>query len=155
MSEKVDGNAVVYYEGSYDTTDGKTAHGLVRFTNRYRIIAVIDSHCAGKDAGEILDGKYKGILVVPTLDDAINAGGENRPSHFVIGLAPAGGQLNFLSRQNVKNALSKGLHVDCGLHDFLSEDPEMVSIENRNDRHWSNRLVAGGQVRGDYGFVDQ
>jgi len=69
MSEILDGNAVVYCEGSYDTTDGKTAHGLVRFTNRYRVIAVIDSHCAGKDAGEILDGKYKGISVYDVIID--------------------------------------------------------------------------------------
>ncbi len=79
-----------------------------------------------------MDGKDNGIPVVATLDDAINEGGENRPSHFVIGLAPAGGQLNPLARQNVKNALSKGLNVDCGLYNFLSEDPEMVSIAGEN-----------------------
>ena len=132
MSEVIDGNAVVYCEGAYETTDGKTAHGLVRFTNRYRIIAVIDSHCAGKDAGQILDGKENGIPVLANLEEALVAGGENRPTHFVIGLAPAGGQLNPLARENVKNALSKGLNVDCGLHSFLSEDPQMVSIAEEN-----------------------
>jgi uncharacterized NAD-dependent epimerase/dehydratase family protein len=132
VSEILDGNAVIYCEGAFDTTDGKTAHGLVRFTKRYRVISVIDSHCAGQDAGQILDGTDKGIPVVATLDDAIKAGGKNRPSHFVIGLAPAGGQLNSLARQNVKNALSKGLNVDCGLHDFLSEDTEMVLIAEEN-----------------------
>jgi len=132
VSEILDGNAVIYCEGAFDTTDGKTAHGLVRFTNRYRVISVIDSHCAGQDAGQILDGTDKGIPVVATLDDAIKAGGKNRPSHFVIGLAPAGGQLNSLARQNVKNALSKGLNVDSGLHDFLSEDTEMVLIAEEN-----------------------
>jgi uncharacterized NAD-dependent epimerase/dehydratase family protein len=64
----------MYCEGAFDTTDGKTAHGLVRFTNRYRVISVIDSHCAGQDAGQILDGTDKGIPVVATLDDAIKAG---------------------------------------------------------------------------------
>ncbi len=132
MSEIFDGNAVVYCEGAFDTTDGKTAHGLVRFTNRYRVIAVIDSHCAGTDTGKILDGHENGIPVVATLEDAIKAGGKNRPTHFVIGLAPAGGQLNSLARQHVKNALSKGLHVDSGLHNFLSQDPELVLIAGEN-----------------------
>lgn len=132
MSEIFDGNAVVYCEGAFDTTDGKTAHGLVRFTNRYRVIAVIDSHCAGTDTGKILDGHENGIPVVATLEDAIKAGGKNRPTHFVIGLAPAGGQLNSLARQHVKNALSKGLHVDSGLHSFLSQDPELVLIAGEN-----------------------
>ena len=128
MKDVIDGNAVIYCEGAYDTTDGKTAHGLVRFTERYRIAAVIDSHCSGKDAGQILDGRDRGIPVVATLEEALGAGGANRPTHFVIGLAPAGGQLNPLARQDVKNALSKGLHVDSGLHNFLSEDSEMVLI---------------------------
>lgn len=128
MKDVIDGNAVIYCEGAYDTTDGKTAHGLVRFTERYRIAAVIDSHCSGKDAGQILDGRDSGIPVVATLEEALESGGTDRPTHFVIGLAPAGGQLNPLARQDVKNALSKGLHVDSGLHNFLSEDPEMVMI---------------------------
>jgi uncharacterized NAD-dependent epimerase/dehydratase family protein len=132
VSEIFDGNAVVYCEGAFDTSDGKTAHGLVRFTNRYRVIAVIDSHCAGKDAGQILDDNENGIPVVATLEDAMKAGGETRPTHFVIGLAPAGGQLNSLARQHVKKALSKGLHVDSGLHNFLSQDPELDLIAGEN-----------------------
>ena len=74
VSEIPDGNAVVYCEGAFDTTDGKTAHCLVRFTNRYRVISIIDSHCTGQDAGQILDGTDKGIPAVATLDDAINSG---------------------------------------------------------------------------------
>ncbi len=132
MSQKLDGNAIVYCEGAFETTDGKTAHGLVRFTNRYRVTAVIDSHCAGKDAGKILDGKENGIPVVATLDDAIHASGDYRPTHFVIGLAPAGGQLNPLARQNVQKAISKGLNIDCGLHNFLSEDLEIAFLAEQN-----------------------
>ena len=35
--------AVVYCEGNFGQTDGKTANGLVRHSERYRIVAVIDS----------------------------------------------------------------------------------------------------------------
>lgn len=42
----MDGTAIVYCEGAFNTTNGKTAHGLVRFTERYKVIAVIDSRYA-------------------------------------------------------------------------------------------------------------
>jgi uncharacterized NAD-dependent epimerase/dehydratase family protein len=43
----------------------------------------------------------------------------------VIGLAPDGGRLSQTAREDVKSAIQAGLNVDCGLHDFLTEDPEM------------------------------
>ena len=53
---KLDGNAIVYCEGAFNTLNGKTAHGLVRFCRRYAIAAVIDSRYSGQDAGDVLDG---------------------------------------------------------------------------------------------------
>ena len=51
MKSFLDGNAIVYCEGMFNTLNGKTAHGLVRFTKRYKILSVIDSRYAGLDAG--------------------------------------------------------------------------------------------------------
>jgi uncharacterized NAD-dependent epimerase/dehydratase family protein len=45
-----------------------------------------------------------------------------------MGLAPDGGRLSPSARQDVKRALEMGLNIDCGLHDFLSEDPAMVDL---------------------------
>ena len=58
----IDGTALVYCEGAYNTPNGKTAHGLVRFTERYKVLGVIDTRYAGQDAGEVLDGKPSGVL---------------------------------------------------------------------------------------------
>ena len=45
-------NAIVLTDGLLMTSDAKTAHGLIRGTERYNIIAVVDSQAtAGKDAG--------------------------------------------------------------------------------------------------------
>ena len=49
-----EGNAVVYCEGAFGTTNGKTAHGLVRRTHRYTVTGVIDSRQAGADAGSMV-----------------------------------------------------------------------------------------------------
>ncbi len=130
MSSPLDGNALVYCEGAYNTTNGKTAHGLVRFTKRYKVLGVIDSRYAGRDAGEVLDGKVNGIPVFGTLQDGINHARNNAAqlSYFVMGLAPDGGRLNSIARDDVRRAIEFGLNVDCGLHDFLSDDPDISQL---------------------------
>ena len=47
--------AIVYCEGQFGAIDGKTANGLVRYSDKYRVLSVIDSHKAGLDAGMVLD----------------------------------------------------------------------------------------------------
>ena len=54
-----EGNAIVYCEGAFGTTNGKTAHGLIRRSRRYKVLAVVDSLQAEKDAGEVLDGRFE------------------------------------------------------------------------------------------------
>ena len=128
MNRLPEGNAIIYCEGAFNTPNGKTAHGLIRFTNRYRVLSIVDSLYADRDAGEVLDGKTNQIPIFGSLEQAVEvADSHSRPaSHFVVGLAPDGGRLNSKARQDVKRALSYGLNVDCGLHDYLSEDPEMI-----------------------------
>jgi uncharacterized NAD-dependent epimerase/dehydratase family protein len=130
MTRFPEGAALVYCEGAFNTPHGKTAHGLVRYTRRYDVVAVIDSQWAGEDAGEILDGKPAGIPVVRHLMaglDVARARGKTL-THFVVGLAPDGGRLPALGRAHVAEAIRAGLNVDCGLHDFLSEDRELAPL---------------------------
>ncbi|MBN2053580.1 DUF1611 domain-containing protein [bacterium] len=124
-NEFPEGTAVVYCDGAFGTTNGKTAHGLVRRTRRYRVAAVIDQRLAGCDAGVVLDGRAAGIPIVADLAAALAVAGDARPTHFVIGLAPDGGRLPDSARLAVREALESGLNVDSGLHDFLSDDPAL------------------------------
>ncbi|MFN0152602.1 MAG: DUF1611 domain-containing protein [bacterium] len=130
----LDGNAIVYCEGAFATPNGKTAHGLVRRTARYRVLAVIDSRHSGKDAREVLDGKRTGIPVVSSVGDALDAAraAGAAATHFVIGLAPDGGRLPAAARADVLQAVRAGLHVDSGLHDFLSDDAEIAALAREN-----------------------
>lgn len=129
-----EGVAIVYCEGAFGNGYGKTAHGLVRFTRRYRVAAVIDSTLAGKDAGMVLDGAANGIPLVADLAAALHASEASgqRATHFVIGLAPDGGVLSAAARAAVCEALDAGLHVDSGLHHFLSEDTELAELAFAN-----------------------
>ena len=60
------------------------------------------------------------------LEHARSGGGA--ATHLVIGLAPDGGRLPSQARSDVAEALRAGLHVDSGLHDFLSEDRELQDL---------------------------
>ena len=128
-------NAIVYCEEAFNTPNGKTAHGLVRFTKRYKVLSVIDSRYAGKDAGIILDKKKENIPVLKSLDVAYNKSKSSKSiaTHFVIGLAPDGGRLDKKDRNVVIEAIKLGLNIDCGLHDFLSEDKEIAKIAKLNN----------------------
>jgi uncharacterized NAD-dependent epimerase/dehydratase family protein len=130
MTKHIDGNAIVYCEGAFGTTFGKTAHGLVRRTERYHILSVVDSLYAGSDAGDILDGRANGI---PVYKDVRRAFDESKSrgepaTHLIIGIAPDGGRLSCQGREDILMAIRLGLNVDSGLHDFLSEDIEMKEL---------------------------
>ncbi len=102
----------------------------MRRSARYRLAAVIDSTLAGKDALQVLQGRSGGVPLVASLEEALARGRESGRSatHFVIGLAPDGGRLPPHGRAAVVAAIQAGLHVDSGLHDFLTEDPELVAL---------------------------
>ena len=59
--------ALVYCENQFGLMDGKTAAGLVRHSETYNIVGVIDSSLAGKDAGEALDNKKNNIPICANL----------------------------------------------------------------------------------------
>ena len=128
-----EGNALIYCQGGFNTTNGKTAHGLVRYTQRYRILGVIDTRYAGQDAGQVLDGLASGIPVYANLAESLAAHAESgmQPTHLVVGLAPDGGRLSSEDRKAMAAALEAGLHVDAGLHDFLSDDPIMNALAEK------------------------
>jgi uncharacterized NAD-dependent epimerase/dehydratase family protein len=130
MNAPYDGKAIIYCDGAFRTPNGKTAHGLVRRTSRYEILSVVDSTCAGADAGRLLDGLSREIPVYEKIQRAVEAACKKRekPTHLVIGMAPDGGRLSPQAREDVMKALGLGLHVDSGLHDFLSEDPELATL---------------------------
>ena len=131
MNKFPEGNALVYCEGAFNTTYGKTAHGLVRRTNRYKVQAVIDSKYAGQDAGEVLDKVKNNIPIYQSVEEALKS--NKKFTHFVVGLATDGGILSKSAREEVKKAIRLGLNVDCGLHNFLSEDGELVELSKKHN----------------------
>lgn len=134
MKQPIDGKALVYCDGAFNTPNGKTAHGLVRFTERYEVTGVIDHVYAGKDAGEVLDDTPNGIPIFGDLAKAMEAfESSNKPQTLVIGLAPDGGRLPKEAKETVRAALEMGLNIDSGLHDFLYKDTALMEIARKNN----------------------
>ncbi|MBU1101729.1 MAG: DUF1611 domain-containing protein [Bacteroidetes bacterium] len=135
MNTSPEGNAIVYCQDAFNTLNGKTAHGLVRFTNRYKVLSVIDSKYAGQDSGMVLDGKPNNIPIFSSMQEAIINAKTNKKTitHFVVGLAPDGGRLDPKAKEVIKAALRNKFSVDCGLHDYLTEDEEIKYLADRFD----------------------
>jgi uncharacterized NAD-dependent epimerase/dehydratase family protein len=118
--------AVVYCEANFGRLDGKTANGLVRSSERYEIVAVIDSTRSGLDAGVVLDEKPNGIPVCASVAEALTLAA-GIPDVFIFGMAPSSGMLSPLERTIVLDAISIGMGVVNGLHEFLNDDPEFAA----------------------------
>ena len=147
--------AIVLTAGMLHESDAKTAHGLIRGTERYEIVAIIDAVHKGRDAGEILDGKKRNIPVFGEVENAI----ELIPdiSYCIIGIATVGGILpkNFIPV--IETCIKKKMHIVNGLHEFLSNIPKLVLLaeqynvdlidvrkpKNKKDLHfWTGEIYA-------------
>jgi uncharacterized NAD-dependent epimerase/dehydratase family protein len=118
--------AVVYCESNFGAIVGKTANGLVRHTEKYKILSVIDSEKAGLDSGLVLDGETNHIPICRTLADALTQIGST-PDYFIFGMAPASGMLSSHERGLVLEAIDLGMNIVNGLHEFLNDDPAFAA----------------------------
>ncbi|MBL8753919.1 MAG: DUF1611 domain-containing protein [Planctomycetes bacterium] len=123
-------SAVVFTDSFFQTADAKTAHGLVRGPSRFEIVALIDRAGAGRDAGELLDGKRRGIPTFADLD-AMLRNLPQRPDCFVLGVATSGGVLPPSMRPTILAAIEAGMDVVNGLHEFLVDDPAFAAAAQR------------------------
>lgn len=119
--------ALIYCENQFGLVDGKTAAGLVRHSELYTIVGVIDSSLAGKDAGEELGDARNGIPIFTNLDAALGNLAEI-PSYYIYGKAPLDAYVSAAERLLILEAMGKGMDIINGLHQFFSEDPEFVQM---------------------------
>jgi uncharacterized NAD-dependent epimerase/dehydratase family protein len=122
----MDGIAVVLAPGAFRTDGAKTAHGLVRGSERFEVVAVVDADAAGHDAGTVLDGRPRGIPIFATLSDAVT-GARRRPDTCIVGVATPGGTLPPALRGVLLEALRCGLNLVNGLHELAGDDPELAA----------------------------
>jgi uncharacterized NAD-dependent epimerase/dehydratase family protein len=111
---------LVLAEGrSHDPHFGKTAHGVIRY-RRDDVVAVLDS----QRPGESLDG----IPIVGSVNDALCF----NPTTAIVGVATQGGRFPPAWRELLRSCVAKGLDLENGLHEFLTNDPELVELARRH-----------------------
>ncbi|HEX8038881.1 MAG TPA: DUF1611 domain-containing protein [Chryseosolibacter sp.] len=123
-------NAIVITGGYLETISAKTAHGLIRGTDRFTIVGVIDSKNAGKDAGAVLDGKKRDIPVYSTITDFVKSS-KTRAQYCVVGLATKGGLIPDSLRSELKEALENGFGIVNGLHEYVADIPELAELARK------------------------
>ncbi|MCA6078210.1 DUF1611 domain-containing protein [Fulvivirga sedimenti] len=128
------GTACIITGDLYNTINAKTAHGLVRESQRFQILGIIDTVSAGKDAGDLLDGHHRDIPIESTLDHLLNKCGKT-PEYAIIGMATKGGYLPESLYPIIEEVLGRGIDVINGLHQPLSEIQIFKDLSEKNQVH--------------------
>ncbi len=117
-------HSLVFTCGILDTGNGKTAHGLIRGSDRFVVKAIVDKKFAGHDAGEILDGIKRNIPIVGTVDEALTMFPDIK--NAIVGIAPIGGKLPPELITDLTICAEKGMNIISGLHEYVSDQPGIV-----------------------------
>ncbi|WP_438712532.1 DUF1611 domain-containing protein [Aquimarina muelleri] len=123
-------SAIVYCENEFGKLDGKVANGLVRHSDKYKIVGIIDSSKSGLDAGEYLDGIKSGIPIFNDFHQAITIL-DNIPEYFIYGIAPLEPTLSTKEKEIVYEAIRSGMHIVNGLPEFFSDDKVCTDLAKK------------------------
>lgn len=111
---------LVLAEGrSGDPHYGKTMRGVVHY-GADPVVAILDSERAGET--------YEGIPIVATVNDALCF----NPTTALVGVATQGGRFPPAWRELLKSSIAKGLELENGLHEYVTDDPELVELARRH-----------------------
>jgi uncharacterized NAD-dependent epimerase/dehydratase family protein len=103
---------------SGDPHFGKTARGVLRYRPEH-VVALLDS----TRVGEWQDGKP----IVASVSEAL----EHAPTTALVGVATQGGRFPPAWRELLKSCIANGLDLENGLHEFLTNDAELVELASR------------------------
>jgi len=104
---------------SHDPHYGKTMRGIIRY-GPDPVVAILDS----ARAGEV----HEGIPIVGTVNDSLCF----EPTVAVVGVATQGGRFPPAWLELLKSCIAKGLDVESGLHELISEDPGLTELAQRH-----------------------
>lgn len=120
-------NAIIITQGFLDMPRAKTAHGLIRDSSKYNILAVIDHQHAGKDAGEVVDGQRRAIPIFENLQAFLQTSSE-KAEVCLVGVAGKGGLIPEGMLESVTEAIQANMSIVSGLHEFMSDMSELIAL---------------------------
>ncbi|HET8605427.1 MAG TPA: DUF1611 domain-containing protein [Gaiellaceae bacterium] len=100
---------------SGDPHYGKTGRGVMRYRPD-EVVALLDSQRPGESEG--------GFPIVGSVADALAL----EPTAALVGVATSGGRFPPAWRELLKHCIAAGLDIENGLHEFVSDDPELAEL---------------------------
>jgi uncharacterized NAD-dependent epimerase/dehydratase family protein len=100
---------------SDDPHYGKTARGVLRYRPE-DVVCILDSQRPGEE--------LEGFPIVGTVQDALPF----EPTTALVGVATQGGRFPPAWRELLRDCIAAGLDVENGLHEFISDDPELALL---------------------------
>jgi uncharacterized NAD-dependent epimerase/dehydratase family protein len=104
---------------SGDPHYGKTARGVMRYVPE-QVAVLLDTARAGETE--------QGFRIVGTVDEAL----AYEPTTALVGVATQGGRFPPAWRELLRACVVSGLDVENGLHEFLTDDAELVELAARH-----------------------
>ena len=128
--------AIILTAGLLTGSNAKTAHGLIRSSGRWKIAGVIDQAATGPhlsssssnsltDAGVLLDGIHRDIPIYPDLQTFLS---NDTAQYAIVGVAFAGGKIPAAILTQIREAITAGLSIISGAHEFLSDMPDIRQL---------------------------
>jgi D-glutamate N-acetyltransferase len=115
-----DRRLLVLAEGrSADPHFGKTARGVMRYAPE-DVVCLLDSARAGQ--------RQDGFPIVGSVEQALRF----EPTTALVGVATAGGRFPPAWQELIRSCVEHGLDVENGLHEFLTDDAELVELARRH-----------------------
>jgi uncharacterized NAD-dependent epimerase/dehydratase family protein len=109
---------LVLAEGkALDAHYGKTGRGVILY-GPHPVTAVVDSTSAGAEV--------EGVPVVSSVEEGLAR--EPKANTALVGVAVAGGRLPPEWRSLLRAVLEAGLDLESGMHEYLSDDPELAEL---------------------------
>jgi len=104
---------------SADPHYGKTMRGVIAY-GAEPVVVILDSERVGEAYGE--------IPIVGTVEDALAF----EPTTALVGVATQGGRFPPAWRALLKASIAAGLDLENGLHEYVTDDPELVGLAARH-----------------------
>jgi uncharacterized NAD-dependent epimerase/dehydratase family protein len=104
---------------SGDPHYGKTARGVIRYVPE-TVVALLDTQRAGETE--------QGFPIVGSVEDALRF----EPTTALVGVATQGGRFPPAWHELLRACVSNGLDIENGLHEFLTNDPELVELASQH-----------------------
>src|SRR5262249_41462124 len=89
------------------------------------VACILNRELGGQNARAFFGDAFD-IPIVGSIEEAL----ETRPTELVIAMAPAGGRLPEAWFPVIREFLRRGLTVVSGMHEFLGDNPEFVSLSS-------------------------